>query len=145
MPKFTLSENTDITDPYYNKDVWCRMTIPTVPGTYNYEVYDDGFVNVKMVAILEGKRPDDDEWKLIGNVGVDSGLIGIFDNKPDMTVDEWVKFAGHLDNDGYSVWAINFGTGDGVFCSSGYGDGSYPVYGVKNEDGKYFAISIQLV
>ena len=135
--EIVLGEVTEATDPCYNKNVWCRINdIPTVPGTYQCEVLisDEGKWG-KRVAKLLVFMPDVDEavlddellvqWEHIGDIGVDAGLAGFFNNKPDYSNDEWRDLCNKID---YSNCNIR---PEGVFCSSGYGDGCYSVYGHK--------------
>ena len=37
---------------------------------------------------LDGCRPEGKDMERIGSIGVDSGLAGFFQNKPDYTADE---------------------------------------------------------
>ena len=118
----------DITDPCYDKDVWCRINdVEIKPGLYNCYVnlYSDKETGGwgERVASLEiihlGLTAT--SFKEIGNVGVDAGLAGIFQNKPDYTDEEWYDFCERINVGKY--WIIN----EGFFSSTGYGDGYYPV------------------
>ena len=127
----------DITDPCYNKDVWCRMTAEIKAGEYtcyvwrhtemfehNGEEYKD--VRVGVIGIyLGGIVPPQRSMEYIGEIGVDAGLAGFFMNKPDYNDDEWEGFCDSI-RDGYA-WIKD----EGFFSSSGYGDGCYPVYANK--------------
>lgn len=71
------------------------------------------------------------KWKQIGEIGVDAGLAGFFWNLPDMKGDEWETFCekmGDFSNIVYLDENIGF------WSSSGYGDGWYPVYAIKEKD-----------
>ncbi len=131
--KFT-SNKLDVTDPCYDKDVWCRMTVDIIPGVYNYEVitYDGRcrYLSIKREGSGLVRR-----GLVIGEIGVDAGLAGFFENKPDYNDDTWDKICDYLYDEydgGPRIAATNndnkrlFGC-ECVFCSSGYGDGSYEV------------------
>ena len=84
----------DITDPCYDKDVWCRMTAEVKAGEYECRIwrhakkmeyngreYND--VRVGKIGIyLDGIMPNVKLMKQIGSIGVDAGLAGFFMNKP---------------------------------------------------------------
>ena len=154
---FTATE-LDVTDPCYETGVWCRIKVPIVPGVYNYEAqiaYTDWGCRVKALRIMQknagfsrltyGKYID-------GEVGVDAGLAGFFENKPDYdkTRDsddrEWSKICHHIDEAGL---AKDVGPGvtdvveahkdnpfgcEGICTSSGYGDGGYYVRQLLNKE-----------
>lgn len=127
--KFT-SDKLDVTDPCYDKDVWCRMTVDIVPGTYDYEVitYDGRcrYISIKLEGASSIRR-----GLVIGEIGVDAGLAGFFENKPDYDDDEWMNVCRNIHGN-YGVVATDkddkapFGC-ECVFCYSGYGDGLYEV------------------
>ena len=76
--------------------------------------------------------------KQIGSIGVDAGLAGFFNNKPDYNDAQWHAFCEQILNG--NAWI----TEDGFFTSSGYGDGSYPVKAFKL-NGKIIALEIQFI
>lgn len=120
-----VGEQIDITDPCYDKDVWCRMKYDMVPGNYMCYVStkdcDVWGTRVSRIGIcLDGKTPA--RLKEIGEIGVDAGMAGFFNNKPDYSDDEWREFCEGLGNEDF--WIRE----DCFFSDSGYGDGMYPVY-----------------
>lgn len=136
--KFT-SNKLDVTDPCYDKGVCCRMTVDIVPGVYKYEVITeitDGWgQRCRYISIIRDDAGPTRRGLRIGVIGVDAGLAGFFENKPDYDDDTWYKICRYLykeDDGGPRVAATNndneklFGC-ECVFCSSGYGDGSYDV------------------
>ena len=132
-----LGTKVDITDPCYDKDVWCRMTTDCEPGLYKgyVEMSDEGDwgMRVATVSIFKGdKMWGIEEMEYIGNIGVDAGLAGFFNDKPDFSDTEWNEFCGKI-NDG-DAWNLY----NGIFSSSGYGDGCYNVY--ANEERNAFTI-----
>lgn len=134
-----LYHKCDITDPCYNKDVWCRHTVENIkPGKYNcyveetyskdwgrqisgsWIIHEDYDTACHPEYMSELDRDEDYE------VGVDAGLFGYFDDKPDMTDDEWNRFCDNIKE--HPVAQISkFRGRDGFYTSSGYGDGGYPV------------------
>lgn len=135
--EYVFDSETDITDPCYDRDVWCRMNnVPTVPGKYTCIAYildtGDWGNRVAMMRIEHesvcGVEDIIADEVLVGEIGVDAGLAGFFNKKPDYPDDEWVKFCDDLGKE-YPTRKI---VQDGFVCSSGYGDGGYPVYGHKN-------------
>lgn len=132
-----LGTTVDITDPCYDKDVWCRMTVNCEPGTYKgyVEMFDEGKwgQRVATISIFKGEKIwGIEEMELIGNIGVDAGLAGFFNNKPDFNDDKWNEFCDKI-NEG-NAWNLY----NGIFSLSGYGDGSYNVY--ANEERNAFTI-----
>ena len=135
--KFT-SNKLDVTDPCYDKDVWCRMTVDIIPGVYNYEIVTQSTNWGKrcryLSIILEGAGQTRRGLK-VGTIGLDAGLAGFFENKPDYDDNDWDKICDYLyenyeegprivstNKDNQSILGCEC-----VFCSSGYGDGSYDV------------------
>lgn len=131
--------SVDITDPCYNSDVWCRMNdvkikegeytclvwYYTDKGKYNGKSYSDKVVGI--IGIYHnGIVPHQKAMKKIGSIGVDAGLAGFFHKKPDYDDRAWSKFCKKLRDD--NVWLSE----KGFYCSSGFGDGVYPVYAFKH-------------
>lgn len=134
-----LGTKVDITDPCYNKDVWCRMTVDCEPGEYKgyVEMIDEGDwgMRVASVSIFKGDKIwGVEEMECIGSIGVDAGLAGFFNDKPDFNGDEWGTFCDKIWKRKGDAWNLY----DGIFSSSGYGDGDYAVY--ANEDRNAFTI-----
>ena len=125
-------DKIDITDPCYNKDVWCRINnFPISAGTYecyvrmadNEETGGWG----ERVARIGIRKDKADRYVRKGSIGVDAGLAGFFNNKPDYTDEQRSEF---VYRDG-NAWIIE----DGFYSTSGYGDGAYDVYiGRKEKD-----------
>lgn len=140
----------DITDPCYDKGVWCRMTAEVVPGEYDcivHTIHEDEDAAYKRVAVIGIYLSDHafDEYDIaemrpIGTIGVDAGLAGFFMDKPDYTDIEWSNLCDELGDMEYA-WMRE----EGFFSSSGYGDGGYPVYATYNESGKAIALEIQFI
>lgn len=140
----------DITDPCYDKDVWCRMTAEVKEGEYSCIIWNHtekdmwGGKEIKttMVGVvgiyLDGIIPPQRSMEYIGDIGVDAGLAGFFMNKPDYNDEEWSDFCDSI-REG-NAWIKD----EGFFSSSGYGDGGYPVYAYKH-NGEIIALEIRFI
>lgn len=126
-----------ITDPCYNHDVWCRMNnVPVVPGNYRCVVHysDEGEWGWRVAKIgiyrdsnVREEMDFDCISDLIGDIGVDAGLAGIFQDKPDFTDEQWHDLCNDIRNG--DAWLVSGREMRGFFSSSGFGDGGYDVYG----------------
>ena len=144
--------SVDITDPCYDKDVWCRMNnVKISEGEYDCYVwrhtdkgkYEDGtpysYLLVGAIGIYRnGDIPRQKDMEEIGSIGVDAGLAGFFHNKPDYSDEEWGRFCDRVRNG--DAWLIE----DGFYSSSGYGDGCYGVYAYK-QDGAITALELRFL
>lgn len=143
--------SVDITDPCYNKDVWCRMNdVKIKEGEYtclvwyhtdkeNYNGEPYAYKVVRIIGIyLDGKIPVQKAMKEIGSIGVDAGMAGFFHNKPDYDDEAWNAFCDRIRHG--DAW-INE---DGFYSSSGYGDGGYGVY-AQEQNGEIVALEIRFI
>jgi len=125
---FLFSEKLEITDPCYDRDVWCRINdVDCVPGCYTCTAYisDEGEWGRRVASIsiqLNGEDLECDTY--LGDIGVDAGLAGFFSNKPDYTDSEWSSFCDILYHSDEKAFVVD----EGFFSESGYGDGCYGVY-----------------
>jgi hypothetical protein len=145
---FEVDEKLVVSDPCYDRDTWCAIFgIECVPGTWHGQTLEGmslyGHRSWELLAFHETVTDDSVEWEKFGDIGVDSGQAGIFNDAVypkgdtgeygdlktfygracDATMDEEnpIKRAGVLP--------------EGVVSSAGYGDGSYEVFVKKNGDG----------
>lgn len=143
--------SVDITDPCYNRDVWCRMNdVKIKEGNYTCMVwyqtdkgeYDGKTYSYKVVGIigiyLDGVVPAQRAMKEIGSIGVDAGLAGFFHHKPDYDDAAWAEFCDRVSHG--DAWMIE----NGFYSSSGYGDGGYGVFAF-HEDGEIRALEIRFL
>ena len=144
--------SVDITDPCYDKDVWCRMdAVKLKEGDYACMVwyhtdkgtFEDGtpysYKRVGIIGIyLDGHIPRAKDMEEIGSIGVDAGLAGFFHNKPDYDDDAWSAFCDGIQNG--DAWL----TEDGFYSTSGIGDGCYGVFAYK-QDGEIIALEIRFL
>lgn len=142
----------EITDPCYDRDVWCRMNhLKIVEGEYTCTIwrhtdrytYDGREITDTRVGrigiYLDGIIPPQKKMEEIGDIGVDAGLAGFFMNKPDYSDNEWLDFCDSIKKG--DAWIKP----EGFFSSSGYGDGGYPVVAAKNENGDITAVEIVFI
>ena len=143
----------DITDPCYHRDVWCRINdLDVMPGQYQCYFYHGNCASWgDRVWILGIEHVDTNlesaKWKRIGEIGVDAGLAGFFNHKPDYSDEEWDALCIDMD-DAMSGTVLNqlysvYGSHNGFWSQSGCGDGSYFVYAKRNDDGRIAALEIR--
>ena len=125
------------TDPCYDAPEGVHFNLPV--GVYEcmYDITDEGLWGrrvAKCAILREGSHlyePDEAYRIFEGSTGVDAGLAGFFINKPDYDDPAWEQFC-------HEVYANEdegaYHTPEGFFTQSGYGDGEYDVYILKNRD-----------
>ncbi len=161
-----LGKTVDITDPGYDKDVWCRMNnVKIKPGIYNcYSYIGESKGWGKRVWINQIVIDDDEDsaateekirigrsWRTIGIIGVDAGLAGFFDDKPDFGYDKWDEFCEwmwdknncHNLEDVKESYIRSFDDRDGFWTESGAGDGCYSVHAIRNNKRQIVALEIR--
>ena len=157
-------------DPCYATDVWCMETVNNVKkGTWvahsNIETVGSwGQRNCDLIIHHKDVHINERAFERIsGSFGVDSGQFGFFDadhyRKADSVKDmPKYDFGGQFltddsDVDGDTWYAAcckitldepeSYGVlPNGVVSSSGFGDGSYDVYGIKDAQGEYVAFQV---
>ena len=129
--KIELGNTVDITDPCYDKGTWCRMTTECQPGLYTgiANVIDEGVWGERVAQLFIFKDGIETGFsEIIGCIGVDAGLAGFFNNKPDYKGDAWMDFLVEANvfktKDKYNYDDNYYITKNGIFSKSGYGDGS---------------------
>lgn len=152
----------DITDPCYDKDVWCRINEVSIkPGNYlcaiwkNTDVYPWKYEGVEEVTTdtrvgilgiyLDGQIPSEDAFEELGQIGVDAGLAGFFENKPDYEDEQWIEFCNSLREEDGSRSKIAWIRPEGFFSDSGYGDGCYVVMKSTDCNGDIVALEIRFI
>lgn len=161
----TFDEGTiDITDPCYDHDVWCRLNRKEiVPGNYQIHVFKNAEGRVAKLRIsLKGDSDLDQRiarnrsWRTIGFIGVDVGLAGFFQNKPNFSDKEWLQFCDELSTQDHAKQISDMSRhvytytneqllAKGIFSSTGYGDGEYPVYAISRVDhNKRRAVALEI-
>lgn len=161
----------DVTDPCYEDGTWCaRFGMKVKPGVYrcyvdvinfpikalcedgDYFLYLDGFkpgdiverddYRIMNLTIVHFGSSYPDNFELIdNNIGVDAGLCGFYNHKPDFKEDAaWDNFWQNLGK--YKNCTCSCGTAHGVTVSSGFGDGCYCLYGAKNANDEIIALKL---
>lgn len=145
----TLGNTVDVTDPCYDKDVWCRCTIKNVAhGKYAcYAIIADEGKWGRRVARARIVLDDNSDaakdtqtrvqrgrsWRHDTTIGVDAGVAGFFANKPDFDDNQWSKLCDWMSSqDEGNAFIKRFDNEtDGFWTSSGYGDGCYDVWAIR--------------
>ena len=139
-----FGDKIDITDPCHNRDILWRMNnISIVPGDYECSIkYDEDIKRVLKIGIYLNTEEDFDIAAMdrIGEVGVDAGMAGFFENKPDFNLQQWIEFCDVL-----SIKEHAWLTDMGFWSRSGFGDGGYAVYAYLDESKSYSALEIEFV
>ncbi|MDD4888407.1 MAG: DUF4241 domain-containing protein [Phycisphaerae bacterium] len=91
-------------------------------------------------------------WKQVGTISVDAGLCWVGDPCYCITPDcdehpaqTWSEFCNAISDHEQDAkqWNFKLGTpGLGVSVSTGYGDGSYPVFIRRNRDGRVAEVKV---
>lgn len=129
-----LGDKVDVTDPCYDKSAWCRETVSCKPGIYTgyATISDEGEWGIRVANLSIYKDnascPIEDMECVSSNIGVDSGLAGFFNSKPDFSDEEWYELCDKTDSKDKKAWCMF----RGIFSESGYGDGSYELYANKD-------------
>ncbi len=131
----------DVTDPCYDGDVWCRTQKPIIPGVYDCYVGLDKKKRICTLIILSGNYSLDDSFDIeeVGEIGVDAGMAGFFQNKPDYSNEQWEKICEYCypDSENEQFWVADESSPlccKGFFSESGDGDGVYVLLQAKKND-----------
>lgn len=156
--KFELGTKALITDPCYPRHTWCAGVVDTRPGKWVGTVLMEGRVCATLLTYHENSVVDIDDPRFEQlkqsdgsyiDVGVDSGQAGIFcdsiyphgDTGDSCDMDSFYGKACNETN-GVTRWGV---LDRGIVSSSGYGDGGYNAYGIKDIDNRLIAIKIVFV
>lgn len=111
-----------VSDPCYEKGIWCAYIIDAENGCWNAYLPLDGNRPDILYAFLDGYGTDCFSEELDGAAGVDSGQMSIWD--ADDYTNERNRYESICDDTldhNYSIQKY------GVASSTKYGDGGYPV------------------
>lgn len=146
-----------VSDPGYNDDVWCLLKdVEVKKGNYigivymgkEYKrphalqiVHEDERSSVPELDLEN--RTFENTWTFLDSVGVDAGLMSMFKSgtKPNYEQDEWVKLCNKefIDKDYGCIDKSIF------WSTSGGGDGCYPVYAYKNNEGEIVSLAVDFL
>ena len=150
----------DITDPCYDKDTLCRTTQELPEGEYDCWVdivdYGDWGKRVTKSFIIKKDCNYDDDvfWsEYVAEIGVDAGLAGFFDNKPDYDDAAWSEFCEWSWKKENQIERKTVALADednaakcnGFFTSSGFGDGCYDVIALYDKADKLIGYEINFI
>jgi hypothetical protein len=160
-------------DPCYSIPTWCQGIVENVKnGIWGAEINlsDEGDWGTRVASLFICNEDSFDKDNSIVkkifedeplnfSAGVDSGQFGFFDfehyrnndsakdlKKYDFgggekAGDEWYGACCHLTL-GQEKWGV---LPNGVVSSSGFGDGAYDVFGLKNDEGEYVAFAVVFI
>ena len=139
----TFTEDVlDVTDPCYDKGVWCRSTLPIKPGEYEWQAVENTGsygTRIHSLSIFQrGAMLARNRGKTVARIGVDAGLAGFFENKPDYNDEEWEEICDLLKDKKVCVAEKeNPFKCVGICSESGYGDGEYAVVELHDVEGHW--------
>ena len=133
----------DVTDPVYHKNSEHRMNdVRMLNGYYKcfYSVYKKNII----IITQSGFYPAPEEWQLIGDINVHSGLSGFFLNKPDFTEKGWADFCNSVKREKETLKGTAL---SGIFFRNNAfftlnNKGNHCVYGIKRFR-KYIALKLE--
>ena len=146
----TFTQGTvTITDPCYNRGTWCTATVQNVhqgEWTAEIEISDEGDwgKRVKNLVLTADGETGGEEERLPDEIGVDAGVCGVFEDKPNYGDADWFNLCDSDLSDRFGGLAKKDNSFQcvGAWSSSGYGDGGYDAYIRKNEAGEVVAIRV---
>lgn len=159
LGKITLSGDSPrliVTDPCYKRGTWCQAIIEgCASGTWRGKAFTDDFGpwgrRVHCLAIvLDGSAQGRlSRSKHPTVAGVDSGQLGMFDESlyPEGEPGEYGDTTTFY---GRACEATEEGAGagrldEGFVSSAGFGDGAYPIYVTRREDGVVVAVEVVFI
>ncbi len=110
---------------------------PNKSGIYCLD--DERIVSLEIIHETEEKF-NLDYALLNNNIGVDAGLCGFYNHKPDYNDYEWDKYWRGLNN--LSNGCTCDCRDNGVTVSSGFGDGVYLLYAAKKSNGETVVLKL---
>lgn len=143
----TLGGTVDATDPCLVQSSRWRMTLTGLrPGVYRCYLqriprdYVQGLFLVHEDVPFSGiQNPEaDSAWKSVGRIGVDAGMAGFFDQKPDWLRQRWGELMDWMEEQDAQAggrlhaYRKQFDGRDAFWSTSGYGDGDYRVFVQQN-------------
>ena len=162
--KMRLSKNVVVSDPSYDRDVWCMTELSNVkPGIWTVhaaiDTIDSWGERCYVIELCHETVDRDEElaWTDHFELGVDSGTMSVIDSAyyqkdpgpspgilPETTAkDRFLNKCFNLTDNRAGILK-NGNKCVGAVCSSGIGDGGYPLY-VVEEDGEIVAMKISFM
>ena len=145
------------TDPCYDKGTWCTVPIKNVRAG-NYKAYVEetdqgswGIRNARLYLVHEDYNPEELNFVEIpgSDAGVDAGVCGFFEDKPNYDDDAWDKLCDNEFEENDRMFGIasvdnNFKC-VGCWSESGYGDGGYPVFTAEDRSGYVVGMMVEYI
>ena len=163
--EITLGKDVCVSDPCYNRDTWCMTVLKNVkPGRWEVRASIDTIDTWgERCYILElfhrtVSQNENLKWEEHFELGVDSGTMSVIDDafyrrknnsaeefeSDEKTKENFMDKCYNLTTDNH-VGLFTYGSQKvGVVCSSGCGDGCYPLY-VVEKDGEIVAMRISFM
>ena len=144
-----------VTDPGYDKSSVHVVDVNVKPGRYacisyrgtdRYTVDGKRYSDTRTWVIgvyKDGKIPPASAWEkpeIIGHIGVDAGLAGFYQDKPDFD-DDWMEFCEPFCRPGRARKHSRMDS-FGFTSESGYGDGYYEVWAYRNEENEIVGLEV---
>ena len=143
-----LGKSIIIADPLYEPDSELVLKIDNLaPGKYNALIdekdYKELGIRTKVLTIANTEYIFKEPNELLQEIPVDTGAIGIYDKDYRMGVQQknpkWFDF---IDKCAVQKKLPN---DKAVACTTGFGDGDYPIYVKRNRMGQIYVISIRFI
>lgn len=160
--QIVLGQTAIVSDPCYTRGIWCAEMLDNVrPGRWDTSVCIDTIDSWgERVYVLEVIHSDFSEnnhqWENYATLGVDSGTMSVFNSDyyriKDGSGEAFEADAALRDQFSEEVWDLKgndmYGIYQkdnksvGVICSSGCGDGGYPLY-LSRVNGEIIGIRVE--
>lgn len=158
---FNLGTKVMVSDPCYKLDTWCQGVLENVKSGI-WEAYlkmvDTGMWGVRVAELITISSEHCEKHLTIMDehqefeIGVDSGLAGIFDyeyyyksHADEKVKEDWYdkQIMRQFFPGDESTWQNSvFTESNGVVSNAGYGDGGYDCYVARNAEGEIIGIRI---
>ena len=164
--RFSLGNKVMVSDPCYGTNTWCQGVLENIRAGF-WDAYiktsNEGEGGMRVSELVAINLDYNSEYNELNSedinerqeftVGVDSGTAGIFDydyyckyHNENGVDDEWYVI--QIINQFFPTYAANswensvFTEFNGIVSTTGYGDGSYNCYVVRNTEGEIIGIKI---
>ena len=164
--RFSLGNKVMVSDPCYGTNTWCQGVLENIREGF-WDAYiktsNEGEGGMRVSELIVINLDYNSEYNELNSedinelqeftVGVDSGTAGIFDydyyckyHNENGVDDEWYVI--QIINQFFPTYAANslensvFTEFNGIVSTTGYGDGSYNCYVVRNTEGEIIGIKI---
>lgn len=148
------SGKVHVSDPCYT-DLGSGKTVKVKNGKYDcYVEYSNDYFDWERVRSIEISLESGNDYIYINELTVDSGQMGIFEAKSylndsigevtdEMEIGDtpFYKICCHTTLSEQQCGIVK----NGLVSSSGYGDGSYPVYAKYNKDNEIVGIKVEFI